>query len=52
MRRVWFYRPTWWWSGPVPWYVGTDETDRVCVCVGYPFTGRVVIATNRRDGER
>jgi hypothetical protein len=42
--RVWFYRPEWYWD-PAPIRRGHDEFARNTIVIGWPFTGRVIIAT-------
>jgi hypothetical protein len=47
--RVWFYRPTFYWHGwstLIPAHRGHDEFARLTFMLGWPFTGRMVIATN------
>lgn len=47
MRRVWFYRPQWYWFGwhtLLPVYLGGDEHGRRTLMFGWTFTGRVVVA--------
>lgn len=42
--RVWFYRPQmdWDWA---PIRRGHDEFARNTICIGWPFTGRLIITT-------
>jgi len=42
--RVWFYRPYWCWDW-TPLRRGHDEFARNTIMIGWPFTGRVIIAT-------
>ena len=49
-RRIWFYRPSWFWFGwatLLPIYRGHDEWARWTLVLGWTITGRVVIALNR-----
>lgn len=43
--RFWFYRPEWYADGWSPIYRGHDEHSRRTVVIGWPITGRIVIAT-------
>jgi hypothetical protein len=42
--RFWFYRPEWYEGAWSPVYVGHDEYSRRTLMLGWPFTGRIVIA--------
>lgn len=42
--RFWFYRPDWDFY-PWPFYRGHDEFSRNTIVIGWPITGRIVIAT-------
>lgn len=42
--RFWFYRPEWYFDGWSPFYRGHDEYSRRTIMLGWPVTGRVVIA--------
>lgn len=47
MKHVWFYRPSWYWFGwssLLPIQRGHDEHARWTVMLGWPITGRVIIA--------
>lgn len=42
--RFWFYRPQWYWWGWSPVYRGHDEYSRNTLMLGWPVTGRIIIA--------
>ena len=45
-KRIWFYKPEFyryfWWR---LWFMGNDEYHWETICIGFPWTGQVVIAT-------
>lgn len=50
MRRVWFWKPSWYWHGwrtLLPWYIGGDESGRRTLLLGWTVTGRVIVAISR-----
>lgn len=47
--RVWAYKPTWYWHGwgtLLPVWRGHDEHARWTLVIGWPLTGRIIIALN------
>jgi hypothetical protein len=45
--RVWFYKPEWrWWGWEdlVPFWTGHDEYSRNTFVIGWPITGRIIVA--------
>lgn len=50
MKRVWFWRPQWYWHGwrtLLPWYVGGDEYGRRTLLLGWTVTGGAIVAISR-----
>lgn len=48
--RIWFWRPQIYWHGwstLLPFYRGHDEYNYLTVMLGWTFTGRIIIATNK-----
>ena len=46
-NRVWFYRPDLYWDGWKtfnPFMYGHDEFARRTLCIGWGFTGQIVLA--------
>lgn len=44
---VWFWRPSWHWHGwtsLLPVLIGHDEYARLTILLGWPVTGRMIIA--------
>jgi hypothetical protein len=55
VRRVWFYRPQFYWFGwktLVPWYLGRDEHNRRTVALGWSVSGRIVFALSSEGARR
>lgn len=51
--RVWFWKPELHWYGwrtLHPWFTGGDEHDWHTICLGWNFTGRIIIATRACPG--
>lgn len=45
--KFWFYKPTLWWTGFLPFSTGSDEWNRKTYVLGYPFTGQLVIPSKK-----
>lgn len=56
-KRIWFYKPDWmykpyfkiyqfWWR---LWFFGDEEFHWKTICIGFPWTGQVVIALKPFD---
>lgn len=47
-KRVWFYKPEWYWGGwrrLFPVWTSHDEYSRETLVLGWDITGQVIIAT-------
>lgn len=46
-NRIWFWKPDFWlgWDMFKPFFTGGDEFDWHTVVIGFPWTGRIIIAT-------
>ena len=47
MRRIWFWKPQWYWFGwktLIPFMYGHDECARRTLLLGWTITGRIIFA--------
>lgn len=48
--RIWFRRPTWYFSTWRPMWTGGDEYDWHTLVIGWNVTGQIIMATRRCPG--